>query len=53
VRQSHDVHRLAQTPIRRVDTYLVDLIPERPRTDAIQSFTKQETIFVDIETSDA
>src|SRR5260370_7778802 len=41
-----------KTPIRRVDTYLVDLIPERPRTDAIQSFTKQETIFVDIETSD-
>jgi L-alanine-DL-glutamate epimerase-like enolase superfamily enzyme len=39
-------------PIRRVDTYLVDLIPERPRTDAIQAFTKQETIFVDIETND-
>ena len=41
-----------KTPIRRVDTYLIDLIPERPRTDAIQAFTKQETIFVDIETSD-
>ncbi len=41
-----------KTPIRRVDTYLVDLIPERPRTDAIQSFTKQETIFVEIETSE-
>src|SRR5260370_455886 len=41
-----------KTPIRRVDSYLVDLIPERPRTDAIQSFTKQETIFVGIETSD-
>ena len=41
-----------KTPIRRVDTYLVDLVPERPRTDAIQAFTKQETIFVDIETSE-
>src|SRR5438445_12190196 len=41
-----------RSKIRRVDTYLVDLMPERPRTDAIQSFTKQETIFVDIETSD-
>jgi L-alanine-DL-glutamate epimerase-like enolase superfamily enzyme len=27
----------------------VDLVPERPRTDAIQSFVKQETIFVEIE----
>lgn len=41
-----------RAPIRRVDTYLVDLFPERPRTDAIQSFIKQETIFVDIETED-
>ena len=45
-------HDSLKAPIRRVDTYLVDLIPERPRTDAIQSFTKQETIFVDIETAD-
>lgn len=38
--------------IRKVDAYLVDLVPERPRTDAIQTFSKQETIFVDIETDD-
>src|SRR3989454_8163331 len=38
-----------QSKIRRVDTYLVDLMPERPRTDAIQSFVKQETIFVEVE----
>lgn len=30
-------------------TYMVDLVPERPRTDAIQSFVKQQTIFVEIE----
>lgn len=41
-----------RSPIRRVDTYLVDLVPERPRTDAIQSFVKQETIFVEIENED-
>lgn len=44
---------LIGSPIRRVDTYLVDLIPERPRTDAIQSFVKQETVFVEIETDEA
>lgn len=38
--------------IQRIDTYLCDLIPERPRVDAIQTFVKQETIFVDIETQD-
>ncbi len=52
MRQATTSNDSLKTPIRRVDTYLVDLIPERPRTDAIQSFTKQETIFVDIETSD-
>jgi L-alanine-DL-glutamate epimerase-like enolase superfamily enzyme len=41
-----------RAPIQRVEIYLIDLIPERPRTDAIQTFTKQETIFVDIETED-
>lgn len=46
VRQPHS------SLIRRVDTYIVDLVPERPRTDAIQSFVKQETIFVEIETED-
>src|SRR2546428_8898220 len=38
-----------KSKIRRVDAYLVDLMPERPRTDAIQSFVKQETIFVEDE----
>src|SRR5256885_8445262 len=38
-----------RSKIRRVDAYLVDLMPERPRTDAIQSFVKQETIFVEVE----
>jgi len=38
-----------KSKIRRVDAYLVDLMPERPRTDAIQSFVKQETIFVEVE----
>lgn len=35
--------------IVRARTYMVDLVPERPRTDAIQSFVKQQTIFVEIE----
>ncbi|BCL79085.1 mandelate racemase [Ktedonobacteria bacterium brp13] len=39
--------------IRRVDAYLCDIEVERPRTDAIQAFLKQETIFVEIETEDA
>ncbi len=43
---------IVKSTIRRVDTYLVDLVPERPRTDAIQSFVKQETIFVEIESED-
>jgi len=38
--------------IVRAEAYLVDLEPEVVRTDAIQAFTKQETIFVDIETDD-
>lgn len=36
--------------IVRADAFVVDLVPEVPRSDAIQSFTKQETIFVEIET---
>lgn len=43
---------LVKSRIRRVDTYLVDLVPERPRQDAIQAFLKQETIFVEIENED-
>src|SRR2546429_1942989 len=38
-----------KSKIRRVDAYLVDLKPERPPADAIQSFVKQETIFVEVE----
>ncbi len=38
--------------ITRADAWLVDLEPETPRHDAIQSFVKQETVFVEIETSD-
>jgi L-alanine-DL-glutamate epimerase-like enolase superfamily enzyme len=38
--------------ITRAEAYLCDLAVERPRTDAIQAFTKQETIFVEIETDD-
>lgn len=45
-----DAKAPAESRIRRVDSYLIDLVPERPRVDAIQSFTKQETIFVEIET---
>jgi L-alanine-DL-glutamate epimerase-like enolase superfamily enzyme len=38
--------------ITRADAFLVDLVPATPRQDAIQSFVKQETIFVDLETDD-
>lgn len=38
--------------IRSVETYLCDLVPETSRVDAIQSFTKQETIFVDVQTEE-
>lgn len=38
--------------IVRAETFLVDLEPEVVRFDAIQQFTKQETIFVQIETDD-
>ncbi len=38
--------------IVRAEAFLVDLVPEVVRTDAIQAFTKQETIFVEIETDD-
>lgn len=36
--------------ILRADAYLCDIEVERQRTDAIQAFLKQETIFVEIET---
>ena len=38
--------------ISRAEAYLVDLEPEVVRRDAIQAFVKQETIFVEIETTD-
>lgn len=38
--------------ITRVHAYLVDLEVETVRTDAVQAFLKQETIFVEIDTSD-
>ena len=38
--------------IVRAEAFLVDLIPEVVRTDAIQAFVKQETIFVELETDD-
>src|SRR3712207_3830790 len=38
--------------ISRAEAFLVDLEPETPRFDAIQSFVKQETIFVDLATDD-
>jgi L-alanine-DL-glutamate epimerase-like enolase superfamily enzyme len=38
--------------ITRADAFLVDLEPEVVRTDAIQAFVKQETIFVELVTDD-
>lgn len=40
------------TRIVHAEAYLVDLMPEVVRTDAIQSFVKQETIFVALRTDD-
>jgi L-alanine-DL-glutamate epimerase-like enolase superfamily enzyme len=38
--------------ITRADAFLVDLEVETVRTDAVQSFLKQETVFVELETAD-
>ncbi len=38
--------------IAHAEAFLVDLVPEVVRTDAIQSFVKQETIFVLLRTDD-
>lgn len=38
--------------IARATSFLIDLEPEVVRTDAIQAFVKQETIFVEIETDE-
>src|SRR5258708_34526024 len=40
----------AMSKILRADAYPCDIEVERQRTDAIQAFLKQETIFVEIET---
>ncbi|MEU4287454.1 mandelate racemase/muconate lactonizing enzyme family protein [Kribbella sp. NPDC026596] len=42
----------ASTAIIHAEAYLVDLEVETVRTDAVQSFLKQETIFVSLETAD-
>lgn len=38
--------------ITSAEAYLIDLPVETPRTDAVQAFLKQETIFVELETDD-
>lgn len=38
--------------VTKADAFLVDVPVETPRTDAVQAFLKQETIFVEIETAD-
>ncbi len=40
------------TDIVRAECFMVDLVPETPRTDAIQAFVKQQTIFVEVEQAD-
>lgn len=42
----------AVSTITKADAYLVDLPVEAMRTDAVQSFVKQETVFVEITTDD-
>lgn len=41
----------AGDPIARASAWLCDLPVERVRTDAVQAFVKQETIFVELETT--
>lgn len=43
---------LPMTTITRAEAFLVDLEVETVRTDAVQSFLKQETVFVELETAD-
>lgn len=38
--------------ITRAEAFVCDLAPARVRWDAVQSFTNQETVFVELETSD-
>ncbi len=41
-----------EVKIVKAEAILCDVAVETVRTDAIQSFAKQETIFVDVETED-
>lgn len=43
---------LPKTTISRAEAFLVDLEVETERTDAVQAFLKQETVFVELETTD-
>jgi L-alanine-DL-glutamate epimerase-like enolase superfamily enzyme len=43
---------MSMLKIVRAEAYLCDIAVETKRTDAIQAFLKQETIFVEIETAD-
>jgi len=43
---------LPKTTITRAEAFLVDLEVETVRTDAVQSFLKQETVFVELETTE-
>src|SRR5690349_15719132 len=43
---------LPKTTITRAEAFLVDLEVETVRTDAVQAFLKQETVFVELETSE-
>jgi len=43
---------MSSSAIRRADAFICDLPAGRARSDAIQAFDNQETIFVEIETSD-
>ncbi|MGQ4517037.1 enolase C-terminal domain-like protein [Streptomyces sp. DW26H14] len=43
---------MPSTTIKRIDTRLVNIEPETLRTDATQTFVRQETILVTVETAD-
>ncbi|WP_326835631.1 mandelate racemase/muconate lactonizing enzyme family protein [Amycolatopsis rhabdoformis] len=40
------------TVVVKAEAFLVDLAVEQPRTDAVQAFLKQETVFVELTTAD-
>jgi L-alanine-DL-glutamate epimerase-like enolase superfamily enzyme len=53
VTESPALTAFGRAPLRivRARTFMVDIAPERPRTDAIQAFVKQQTVFVELEVS--